>query len=127
MRTPALILTVLLATACSSDGGDSPATSSTPTTAGKCSEVVKSGAIVTDVLIDQGCVDDTGSKRLGTVKPCKDGRRLWEMNGMIGRSGGEMVSADLQVNGTRSDRMLDLICRTQTQTTSTSPAPTAGS
>lgn len=127
MRTPALILTVLLTGACSSGETTTPPASSTPAAAGKCSEVVKSSATVTDVLIDQGCIDDAGVKRIGTVKPCKDGRRLWEMNGLIGRSGGEMVPTDLQVNGTRSDRLLDLICRTQTQTASTSPAPTAGS
>lgn len=129
MRPTALILTALLATACSSGGSDtSTTTSSAPASAGKCSEVVKSNAPVTDALIDQGCLDDTGTKRIGTVKLCKDGRRLWEMNGMIGRSGGEMVPTDLEVNGTRSDRMLELICSTQkAQTTSTPPAPTTGS
>lgn len=129
MRPTALILTAVLAAACSSGGSETPPpTSGTPATAGKCSEVVKSNAAVTDVLIDQGCVDDNGTKRMGTVKQCKDGRRLWEMNGMIGRSGGEMVPTDLEVNGTRSDRLLELICSTQkAQTASTPPAPTAGS
>lgn len=112
MRTPALILIALLATACSSGGSDTPATtSSAASTAGKCSEVVKAEAPVTDALIDQGCIDDNGTKRIGTVKPCKDGRRLWEMNGMIGRSGGPMVPTDLQVEGLRADQVIALACR----------------
>lgn len=110
MRPTALILTALIATACSSGSETPPTSSSPPDTAGKCSEVVKQGATVTDELIDKGCVDDSGSKRIGTVKVCKDGRRLWEMNGMIGRSGGEMVPTDLEVNGTRSGQLITRAC-----------------
>ena len=110
MRTPALLLAAFLATACSSGGTETPTTPSTPATAGSCGEVVKPNAPVTDVLIDQGCLDANGAKRIGTVKVCKDGRRLWKMGDFIGMSGGEMVPTDLQMEGSRADRILDGIC-----------------
>lgn len=119
MRPTVLILTALLAVACSSGESDTPAPSSAPATsaavvtAGKCSDVAKSGAAVTDALIDQGCLDDNGTKRLGTVQQCKSGRRLWEMGDLVGLSGGEMVPSDLQMEGRRADQVLGAICRTQ--------------
>ena len=128
MRTPALFAVAFLAAACSSGDGNPAATPSNPAAAGKCSDVVNEDATVTDLLIDQGCIDDTGSKRMGTVKLCKDGRRLWSMNGMIGRTGEKMIRADMDVLGRRADQIVTISCNTQTgRTASTPPAPTTGS
>ena len=108
MRTPAVILTVLLATACASSGDTTPATSSAPppatTTsavagAGRCADVALDMQPVTDVLIDKGCTDDKGSIRLGKVTVCQDGRRLWEMGDLIGLSGEPMMPRGLKAEG----------------------------
>lgn len=118
MRTPAVILTVLLATACSS-GSDTPPTSSTqpPTTttaagAGRCADVAADGQTVTDVLIDKGCTDDKGSIRLGKVTVCQDGRRMWEMGDLIGLSGETLLPRDLKAEGGVTAEMLTRrVCR----------------
>lgn len=101
MRTPPLILAVLLAaTACSSGETGAPSTSSTPTTtsaaagAGRCVVVAKQYEKVTDALIDKGCTDENGTLRLGKHQVCKNGQRLWEMNDLIGLSGEEMVNRE---------------------------------
>jgi len=105
VRPTALILTALLAAACSSSTQPAadvskPATpTSTPTStsaagADRCEQVAQDGARVTDTLIDKGCVDSNGAVRLGKVTQCKDGRRLWEMADLIGLSGEPMLSRE---------------------------------
>lgn len=104
MRTPALILTMLLATACSS-GGDSPATSSAPSVAA-CSDVVKDGAIVTDALIANGCRDSNGATRRGTTEQCKNGQTLWSMDTLMGMSGEAMVPANRKIDGNLTEKAM---------------------
>lgn len=88
------ILAVLLA-ALAGCGAEAPAggttTSGAASSAGSCTTVVRDGATVTDDLIDKGCTDENGSKRVGKVTTCKSGQRLWEMNGLIGLSGKPMM------------------------------------
>lgn len=119
MRTPAVILTVLLATACSS-GATPPATSSSASSttgaavagAGRCTDVAAEGQPVTDVLIDKGCVDDKGSIRLGKVTVCQDGRRMWEMGDLIGLSGETLLPADLKAEGgVTAETLTRRVCR----------------
>lgn len=106
MRPTVLILTALLAAACSSGGVTSPGMSSTATAtmssvagAGRCQDVAVEGQPVTDALIDKGCADDKGSLRLGKATACKDGRRLWEMGDLIGLSGETLLPRDLKAEG----------------------------
>lgn len=91
-------VTMLFAVALSLAGCSSAGTSSSTTTSASnlpsCSSVLRDGATVTDALIDSGCLDANGAKRLGEVKPCKSGQRLWEMDTWIGLSGEPMVTAD---------------------------------
>lgn len=110
MRTPALILTVLLTAACSSGGSDSPATSSAPSISA-CSEAVKDGAIVTDALVANGCLDSNGATRRGTARQCKNGQQLWSMNGLMGMSGEAMVPANQKKSGDLTAKALfELAC-----------------
>lgn len=103
MRTPALLAVAFLAAACSSGGGDSPATSSAPSAA-PCSEVVKDGAIVTDALIANGCLDSNGTTRRGTTKQCKNGQTLWSMDTLMGMSGEAMVPANRKIDGNLTEK-----------------------
>ena len=120
MRTPAVILTVLLASACSSGSDIPPATSSTPSStttsavagAGRCADVAADGQPVTDVLIDKGCTDDKGSIRLGKVTACQDGRRMWEMGDLIGLSGETLLRKELKaVGGVSAELLTRRVCR----------------
>ncbi len=124
MRTPALILTVLLAAGCSSGGGATQPTASSPTTttvpgAGLCTEVARVGATTTDALIDKGCADENGTLRLGKVKTCKNGQRLWRMDRLIGLSGWVIAEDDMQIEGVRADTVLELRCLSTSAPSST--------
>lgn len=109
MRTPVLIATALVATACSSGESSAPSTASsalalvttTPSPAGasRCQVVAQEDQLVTDALIDKGCTDDKGSARLGKITLCKDGRRLWEMGDLIGLSGELIYSRETKAEG----------------------------
>ena len=103
---------VLAVSSCSAETEMPPATTSTaPSTAGNCLAVARYGSIVTDELIDKGCTDDKGTTRKGTVKLCKDGRRLWEMDDMIGLSGGELVRPDRKSDdGIPAKTLFELAC-----------------
>lgn len=103
MRTPALLLAAALTAGCSTaTTPPTPPPSSTASAAagpGRCQDVAQDGARVTDDLIDNGCVDDNGSLRIGKVTACKDGRRLWEMGDLIGLSGETLLPRDLKAEG----------------------------
>lgn len=103
---------LLLLTGCGTEAGTSPTTTTSAASAGKCSDVVREGQTVTDALIDTGCLDDKGTKRLGKVTVCKDGRRLWEMDKMIGMSGSRMVLESAAANDGITARVLnELACK----------------
>jgi hypothetical protein len=93
-RAVVLAAVLLTGAGCAADEptGGPPATT-TAASAGPCAEVVREGATVTDMLIDQGCIDANGTKRAGKVTSCKSGQRMWEMDGMIGISGEKMLTA----------------------------------
>jgi hypothetical protein len=106
VRTPALLLAAALTAGCSTAttppaSSPPPPSSSTSAAAGpgRCQDVAQDGARVTDDLIDNGCVDDNGSRRVGKVTMCKDGRRLWEMGDLIGLSGETLLPRDLKAEG----------------------------
>ena len=95
MRTPlTLVAAVAVLAACTSTPDPAPATTSSTPAAKPCWDSVREGAIVTDALIEHGCIDPNGAKRGGTVKTCKNGQRLWEMDKLIGLSGEPMIPAD---------------------------------
>jgi hypothetical protein len=113
VRTPLALAAVLLAGACSTTptATDAPpasvppvpatTTASAPAAAGPepCGLVAQEDLRVTDTLIDKGCADDTGSVRLGKVTPCTDGRRLWELDNLIGFSGELIWERETKVEG----------------------------
>lgn len=107
--TPAVFAVLLLAaTGC---GAGAPAGSSAATTTttsiASCGTAVGHGVIVTDTLIEQGCTDQNGTKRLGKVRTCENGQRLWEMDGMIGLSGGPMLPENIKGDDGLTARFLN--------------------
>lgn len=101
------ILTAATLTGCgATPGGDSP-TTVTPASAGTCADVVREGSTITDALIDHGCTDVNGTKRVGKVTRCENGQRLWEMDGLIGLSGKPMLTANAKSGDGLTARVLN--------------------
>lgn len=90
-RATILAAALLAATGCGTEAPASSPTTTTASSAGSCASVVSDGATVTDDLIDKGCTDENGARRVGKVTACKSGQRLWEMNGLMGLSGKPML------------------------------------
>lgn len=113
---PARTLLVMLAAfavgGCGSGEPSTPTAADAPSTAGICTEVVREGATVTDALIDQGCTDQNDAKRIGKVKTCKNGQRLWEMDGLIGLSGKPMLAEGADSgNGVTARALNEMACK----------------
>lgn len=113
LRPTSTLLTVgLLTAALAACGSASPTASPTTTSSSSassarpCWEAVHEAAVVTDALIDDGCVDPNGAKRVGKVTKCKNGQRLWEMDKLMGLSGEPMIPADRKDQDGISARML---------------------
>lgn len=106
-----VLAALLLLTACTAETpAPVPTTTTAASTAGSCSEVVRDGARVTDDLIDKGCTDSGGTTRVGKVTTCKDGTRLWEMDGLIGLSGDVMVPEQEQADGIPARMLYQRAC-----------------
>lgn len=115
MRRAGPLLTILTAAALAgcgaAQGGDSTPTV-TPASAGTCADVVREGSTVTDALIDHGCTDGNGTKRVGKVTRCENGQRLWEMDGLIGLSGKPMLAENAKSGDGLTARVLnETACR----------------
>ena len=95
-RTLTLAAAAVVLAACTSTPDPAPATTSSTPAAKPCWDSVREGAIVTDALIEHGCIDPNGAKRFGTAKTCKNGQRLWEMDGLMGMSGKPMLPGNLK-------------------------------
>jgi hypothetical protein len=119
VRTPALLLAAALTAGCSTAttppaSPPPPPSSATSAAAGpgRCQDVAQDGARVTDDLIDNGCVDDNGSRRVGKVTTCKDGRRLWEMGDLIGLTGETLLPKDTKAGGgVTAEELTRQVCR----------------
>ncbi|MEU0883683.1 hypothetical protein ABZ345_34200 [Lentzea sp. NPDC005914] len=106
MRTLLALAAACLAAACSISPQPAtetsvPATMATSSTssADRCQQVAQEDQPVTDTLIDKGCTDDKGALRFGKIALCKDGRRLWETNDLIGFSGELIFSRETKADG----------------------------
>jgi|SRR5688500_15743321 len=108
----AVLAAVLVLAGCGTQpAGTAPTTSTASASAGKCADVVRLGATVTDDLIDRGCTDERDAKRVGKVTTCKNGQRLWEMDGMIGLSGHPMLpETEKDPDGLTARVLNELVC-----------------